>query len=176
MLAHVKVGDTIYFYYSGHGVPVASQHNAPYLLAQDMSPEYVVDDAQFKLQNIYKSLSASKASKVIAIVDSCFSGGTDNQALFKGVAASRLAPKKVTFNKNKMLVISAGSGTQYSNKYDEKSNRLFTYYVMRGLIKNNTDAQRLYDYVKSNVQEKSYEMGASYEQVPVYDGNIGLEL
>jgi len=81
MLAHVKKGDTIYFYYSGHGVPVASEQNAPYLLAQDMSPEYVADDARFKLQNIYKNLSKSKASKVIAIVDSCFSGGTDNQAL-----------------------------------------------------------------------------------------------
>ena len=128
MLAHVKEGDTIYFYYSGHGIPVASQQNAPYLLAQDMSPEYVADDARFKLQNLYQNLSDSKASKVIAIVDSCFSGGTDNQALFKGVAASRLAPKKVTFDQDKMLVISAGSGTQYSNKYDEKSNRLFTYY------------------------------------------------
>ena len=75
-----------------------------------------------------------------------------------------------------MLVISAGSGTQYSNKYDEKSNRLFSYYVMKGLIKNNTNTQRLYNYVKSNVQEKSYEMGSSYEQVPVYDGNIKMEL
>ena len=176
MLAHVKSGDTIYFYYSGHGVPVASQGNAPYLLAQDMSPDYIANDPRFKLQNIYQSLSNSKASKVVAIVDSCFSGGTDNQALFKGVAASRLAPKKVKFNKGKMLVISAGSGTQYSNKYDEKSNRLFSYYVMRGLIKNNSNTQRLYDYVKSNVQEKSYEMGASYEQVPVFSGNIKLAL
>ena len=174
MLAHVKKGDTIYFYYSGHGIPVPSQNNAPYLLAQDMSPKYVADDEKFKLQNIYKSLSNSKAKKVIAFVDSCFSGGTDNQALIKGVAASRLAPKRVRFDKRKMIVISAGSGTQYSNKYDEKSNRLFSYYLMRGLIKNNSNLDRLYSYVKSNVQEKSYEMGASYEQVPVYDGNIGL--
>ena len=176
MMRHVKEGDTIYFYYSGHGVPVASQENAPYLLAQDMSPDYVADNPRFKLQNIYKNLSSSKASKIIAIVDSCFSGGTDNQALFKGVAASRLAPKKVTFDRDKMLVISAGSGTQYSNKYDEKSSRLFSYYVMRALIENNSDTQRLYDYVKSNVQEKSYKMGASYEQVPVYSGNIKLAL
>jgi len=175
MLKRVKAGDTIYFYYSGHGIPVPSQHNTPYMLAQDMNPAYLVDD-RFKLQNIYKRLSNSKASKIIAFVDSCFSGGTDNQALIKGVAATRIKPKKVTFDKNKMVVISAGSGTQYSNKYDAKSNRLFSYYVMRGLIKNNTDTQRLYDYVKSNVQEKSYEMGSSYEQVPVYDGNIKLGL
>jgi len=176
MLAHVKKGDTIYFYYSGHGIPVPSQHNAPYMLAQDMSPEYVTDNEKFKLQNIYKLLSSSKASEIVAFIDSCFSGGTDNQTLLKGVAATRLKPKKVTFNKRKMVVISAGSGTQYSNKYDKKSNRLFSYYIMRGLMKNNTNTQRLYDYVKSNVQEKSYEMGASYEQVPVYHGNIKLKL
>ncbi len=176
LVSHVKAGDTIYFYYSGHGIPVPAQENAPYLLAQDMSPAYVADDERFKMQTIYMSLSKSKASKVVAFVDSCFSGGNDNQALVKGVAATRLKPKSVTFDKQKMLVISAGSGTQYSNKYDEKSNRLFSYYVMRGLIKNNADTQRLYDYVKSNVQEKSYEMGSSYEQVPVFDGNIGLEL
>ncbi|MDA7817186.1 caspase family protein [Sulfurimonas sp.] len=175
MLAHVKKDDTIYFYYSGHGIPVPAQKNAPYLLAQDMSPDYVADDDRFKLQNIYKSLSNSKASKVVAFIDSCFSGGADNTALIKGVAAARMVPKKVTFDKKKMLVISAGSGTQYSNKFDEKSNRLFSYYLMRALIKNNTSVSRLYDYIKSNVQEKSYEMGSSYEQIPVYDGNIGLK-
>ena len=75
-----------------------------------------------------------------------------------------------------MLVITAGSGTQYSNKYDEKSNRLFSYYVMRGLLSKNQDMVKLYNYVKQNVAQKSYEMGASYEQVPVYDGNIRLKL
>ncbi len=175
MLRRVKKGDAIYFYYSGHGIPVPSQNNTPYMLAQDMNPAYL-NDERFKLQTIYKELSNSKASKVVAFIDSCFSGGTDNQQLIKGVAATRLKPKKVTFDNSKMVVISAGSGTQYSNKYDEKSNRLFSYYVMRGLINNNTDTQRLYDYVKSNVQEKSYEMGASYEQVPVYNGNIELGL
>ncbi|WP_229860112.1 caspase family protein [Candidatus Sulfurimonas baltica] len=175
MLRRVKSGDTIYFYYSGHGIPVPSQNNEPYMLAQDMNPAYLTDE-RFKLQNIYKSLSNSKATKVVAFIDSCFSGGTDNQALIKGVAATRIKPKSVTFDTSKMIVISAGSGTQYSNKYDEKGNRLFSYFVMRGLIENNSNTQRLYDYVKSNVQEKSYEMGASYEQVPVYNGNIGLEL
>jgi len=175
MLRRVKKGDTIYFYYSGHGIPVPSQNNAPYMLAQDMNPAYL-NDERFKLQTIYKELSKSKASKVIAFIDSCFSGGTDNQALIKGVAATRIKPKKTKFDNNKMVVISAGSGTQYSNKYDEKTNRLFSYYIMRGIIKNNTDTRRLYNYVKSNVQEKSYEMGSSYEQVPVYDGNIKLRL
>jgi hypothetical protein len=175
MLRRVKEGDTIYFYYSGHGIPVPAKNNAPYMLAQDMNPAYI-DDDRFKLENIYRQLSNSKASKIIAFVDSCFSGGADNKQLIKGVAATRVKPKQVTFDRTKMVVISAGSGTQYSNKYDEKSNRLFSYYLMRGLIKNNTDTSRLYDFVKSNVAEKSYEMGESYEQIPVYDGNIKMKL
>ena len=175
MLRRVKKGDSVYFYYSGHGIPLPSQNNTPFMLAQDMNPSDL-SDKRFKLQNIYKALSNSKAKKVIAFVDSCFSGGTDNQALIKGVASSRLVPKRVKFNTKKMLVISAGRDTQYSNKFDEKSNRLFSYYLMRGLIKNNSNIDRLYNYVKSNVQEKSFEMGASYEQVPIYDGNIGLGL
>ena len=175
MLRRVKKNDTVYFYYSGHGIPVPSQNNEPFMLAQDMNPSDMSDN-RFKLQNIYKKLNDSKAKKVIAFIDSCFSGGTDNQALIKGVAAARIKPKAISINKDKMLIISAGSKLQYSNKYDEKSNRLFTYYIMKGLIKNNINTQRLYDYVKYNVQDKSYEMGSSYEQVPVYNGNIGLEL
>jgi len=175
MLRRVKEGDTIYFYYSGHGIPVPSKNNAPYMLAQDMNPAYI-DDDRFKLQNIYKQLSNSKATKIIAFIDSCFSGGTDNQQLIKGVAATRIKPKKITFDKSKMVVISAGSGIQYSNKYDAKRNRLFSYYLMRGLMKNNQNTKKLYDFVKSNVADKSYEMGASYEQIPVYDGNIGMKL
>jgi len=175
MLRRVKKGDTIYFYYSGHGIPVPAQNNEPFMLAQDMNPAYMQDE-RFKLENIYKALYKSNASKIFAFVDSCFSGGTDNQALIKGVAAARIKPKKVSFNQEKMLILSAGSGIQYSNKYDKKKNRLFSYYLMRGLINNNNDMQRLYDYVKSNVQEQSYKMGTSYEQVPVYKGNLGLGL
>lgn len=175
MLRRVKKGDTVYFYYSGHGIPVPAKKNQPFMLAQDMNPAYMSDE-RFNLENIYRFLSQSKATKVIAFVDSCFSGGTDNQALIKGVAATRLKPKKVTFDKDKMLVLSAGSGIQYSNKYDAKSNRLFSYYVMRGLIKENQDTEKLFEYIKSNVQEKSYEMGSSYEQVPVFDGDVGLGL
>ncbi len=35
LLRRVKNGDTIYFYYSGHGIPVATQKNEPYILPID---------------------------------------------------------------------------------------------------------------------------------------------
>ena len=101
MLRHLKKGDSVYFYYSGHGIPVPSKKNEPYILAQDMSPDYVANYENFKLQNIYKKLSDSKASKVVAFVDSCFSGGADNQSLLKGVAATRVKAKSVRFDEQK---------------------------------------------------------------------------
>lgn len=175
MLRRVKKGDTIIFYYSGHGIPIVSQNNEPYMLAQDMNPAYLSDD-RFKLKNIYKVLSNSQADKIFVFIDSCFSGATDNKSLVKGVAAARMKSKKVAFDQKKMFVMNAGSGIQYSNKFDEKQNRLFSYYLMRGLINDNKNLDQLFQYVRSNVQAKSFEMGMSYEQVPVYEGNIKLTL
>ena len=56
LLRQVKSGDTIYFYYNGHGIPVPSQKNEPYLLPNDVEPEFASDDKFFKMKNIYKIL------------------------------------------------------------------------------------------------------------------------
>jgi hypothetical protein len=76
MLSRVKSGDTIYFYYNGHGVPVPSLNNEPFMLPSNSEPDYIADEKYFSLKNIYSKLSESKADKVVAFVDSCFSGVT----------------------------------------------------------------------------------------------------
>jgi hypothetical protein len=144
MLRRLKPGDTIYFYYNGHGIPVPSQHNMPYLLAYDTEPDFVTDDAFFSLQNIYAKLSDSVAGKVVAVVDSCFSGVTDGKAVNKGVAATRVIPKRTSFNQEKMVVMSAGKGNQYSNAYDKKGHRLFSYFVMKNILEGKSDIKLLY--------------------------------
>jgi len=96
MLRRVKSGDTIYFYYNGHGVLIPSLNNEPFMLASDSEPDYISDEKFFSLQNIYSQLSNSKASKVVAVIDSCFSGVTDGKAVLKGVAATKMVAKRVT--------------------------------------------------------------------------------
>lgn len=127
LLRRVKSGDTIYFYYNGHGVPVPSLKNEPFMLAYNTEVDYIADENFFSLQNIYSKLSDSKAAKVVAIVDSCFSGVTDGKAVLKGVAATKMVAKSVKFNKEKMVVLSAGKSHQYSNGYDKKAHRLLAF-------------------------------------------------
>ena len=176
MLKNVNKGDDIYFYYNGHGIPDPQDNNTPYILASDKIPDFVTDDSYFKLENFYQQLTDSKAGKVVAFVDSCFSGSTDGVAIIKGVAASRLAPKKVSFDQNKMVVISAGSKKQYSNVYLDKGNRLFSYFIMKELLNDERQVSAIYKGVRKNVRDTSLDMGDLKLQEPSLSGNRSISL
>ncbi len=131
---------------------------------------------ELKLSNIYKKLASSKASQVVAFVDSCFSGATDKVSVFKGVAAPRLVAKNVEVDRSKMSVVTAGSDKQFSNMYKEKQQRLFSYYLMKGIAeKEYRDLDSLYDYVRYNVAKTSKGFGDLYKQVPTINGNSDIK-
>jgi hypothetical protein len=176
MLSEVKPGDTIYFYYNGHGIPDPKKGNAPFILPSDQIPDFVVQNDKLMLQNIYNKLSSSRAGKVIAFIDSCFSGATDGKSVIKGVAATRLVPKQVTFDRKKMVVITAGRKTQYSNMYPAKGERLFTYYVMKSILKGRKDIKTLYNEVYVKVKDTSNSFGPLKVQEPTISGNENLKL
>lgn len=175
MLDNISEGDTVYFYYSGHGIP-ALPDNEPYILPQDKIPDYIKDDPYFKLNNIYRTLSESKAGKIVVLVDSCFSGATDGVSVIKGVAASRLVPKKVAIDQQRMVVITAGRDKEYSNMYVEKGQRLFSYYLMKSMIEGKRNIEDLYQDVFENVKATSFEMGDLKRQHPTLLGNKLLSL
>ncbi|MDH5464130.1 MAG: caspase family protein [Thiovulaceae bacterium] len=175
MLRNVAKGDTIYFYYNGHGIPVMPSKE-PYILPKDMIPEYVQDESFFKLENIYKMLSSSKAGKVVAVIDSCFSGATDNKSIIKGVAATRLKPKSIRFDKSKMVILAAGRDKQYSNMYEKRGHRLFSYFFMKSLLEGETHVNKIYSKIFQEVKEESLKMGDLKLQEPTAEGNKGMML
>ncbi|MEA1982225.1 MAG: DUF1566 domain-containing protein [Campylobacterota bacterium] len=177
LLRRVKKGDTIYFYYNGHGVPVPSLKNAPFMLSVDTEPDFIADEKFFSLQNIYSKLSDSKASKVVAVVDSCFSGVTDGKAVLKGIAATKMVAKSVSFDKEKMVVLSAGKAHQYSNGFKRKGHRLFSFYIMKNIIEGETKIKSLYKDTKTQTYETSMqEYGDGRTQEPTVEGNFRMQL
>ncbi len=180
LLNRVKNGDEIYFYYNGHGIPVAKENFEPYMLASDTEPDYIDNEKFFALNNIYGLLSNSKASKVVALVDSCFSGATDGKSVLKGVAATKMKPKLVNFDKEKMVVITAGKGYQYSNGYDKKGYRMFSYFTMKSILESDTqniNISDIYKQIKNETYDASLqEYGDLRAQEPQIEGNENLKL
>jgi hypothetical protein len=173
MLENVKLGDTIYFFYSGHGIPILP-NRTPYMLPKDRDPDFIKRKSFFKMNNIYKLLSTSKANKIIAIMDSCFSGSTDGKSVFKGVAGSVLVPKKVTFDQQKMVILTAGRDRQFSNMYPKRGHRLFSYFVMKSLLEGKRSVKDVYNTIYPNVKSVSNGFGDLKRQEPTINGNEGL--
>lgn len=171
---NVNDGDTIYFYYSGHGIPSPDDGEA-YFLPKDKMVDFALKEKELMASKIYEKLSSSKAGKVVAFVDACFSGRTDNVMTIKGVAPGLLKSKKIEFDKSKMVVMTAGSSKQFSNSYDEKEHRMFSYFLIKNLAENeNIDLDLLYKKTAVQVKEASYKKGDTYVQEPQIDGNVKL--
>jgi len=169
-------GDMIYFYYSGHGIPDPASKE-PYILPKDKIVDYIVREPDFKLDEIYSKLKNSKASRVVAFVDACFSGKTDNVTLFKGVAAPALIWKTVNVDTDKMLVLTAGGGDQFSNMFKLKGHRMFTYFLLTSLISpKNTSLESIFRETQENVKNQSNRIGPAFFQVPQYFGNLVIKL
>ncbi len=167
-------GDTIYFYYSGHGIPDPSSSEA-FILPKDKAVEYVSKEPDLKMRQIYQTLEKSKAAKVVAIVDACFSGMTDGAAIYKGVAAGNLKTKAYAPS-SKMVILTAGRDNQFSNSFDEKKYRMFSYYLVKSLLDGRKELLDIYQDVRLKVKDESRKKGGSYEQEPQMIGNGNLKL
>ena len=179
MLRKVRRGESIYFYYSGHGIPIrnsATRENTPYMLAIDHEPSLIEEKAFYNLNNIYDILNESQASKVLVILDSCFSGSTDGKSVLKGVGATMLIPDLPLLNREgKMAVITAGTDNEYSNALPAKQHRLFSYYLMRALLTGKyRNIGDLHATVYDAVVEESRNLGGTNRQTPQLQGNPNL--
>jgi hypothetical protein len=174
LLQNVKLGDSIYFYYSGHGVPGST--GDAYILPRDKVVDFIDKEEAFKLENIYKQFSQSRAKHTFAFIDACFSGRTDDVSVFKGVAAGLIKQKKSAFDKEKLTILTAGNEHQFSNSFSSKKHRLFSYYLAEALLDGISGINHLYKRVSVKVLETSIALGDRYAQEPQLYGNskVGL--
>jgi len=70
----------------------------------------------------------------------------------------------------KTTVFLAGQSYQFANDYPEHGYRLFSYFLMRGLLDGADDANALQSYVTREVRRVSAKRGAEYVQEPQLQG------
>jgi hypothetical protein len=174
LLSMVEPNDIIYFYYSGHGLP--GKNGDAYILPKDKIVDFIDKDPFFRLENIYHKLSFSDVKHSFVFVDACFSGRTDNKLLFKGVAPGLTAAKKTLYDQEKMTIITAGKNNEFSNAYQKQKYRLFSYYLTKAFINNQSDLDLLYKQVSFNVLKNSKAIGDRYIQTPQVYGNTKVKL
>lgn len=188
LLERVKAGDTIYFYFAGHGIPSndpekADSRKSPeyetYLLPFDGVPVYIAGEPEMKITSIFKQLTDSRADKVICFIDACFSGQSEYGTLLpKGeFAASTLVPREPSYDKTKMVLLSATDKGQTARSYKEKEHRLFSYFLIKSLLQlenSNPSARELFDTFAENVSSQSREYKDNFSQDPQISGNQSM--
>jgi hypothetical protein len=135
-------------YYAGHGYP-DELTKVPYLIPVDVS---AVDlDFAYKLNDLYKTLAETNASKITIFLDACFTGGGRESGLMasRGV---KVKPKEGTLNGN-IVVFSASSKNQSALPYHKERHGIFTFHLLKILKEKEGDISYgdLYDRLKVDV-------------------------
>ena len=165
-------GATVFFYYSGHGIPGGT--GTPYLAPSGVMANDLADTA-YPLSRLYRGLGAVGAARTLVILDACFAGAGPRS--FSG----SVRPVYVESPKppeDGLVVLSAVSGGQESGVIDAKGHGLFTYYLLKGLnggaLKgHHVTLSSLFGYAREQVSHRA--LLDDREQVPSLVSGQGKE-
>ncbi|MDD3861015.1 MAG: caspase family protein, partial [Bacteroidales bacterium] len=157
------------FYYAGHGMPEAETNEA-YILPVDGSSSN--SRTGIKLSVIYDELAENPTVSTLVILDACFSGASRSGMLTSG-RGTRIEPKE-NMVKGNMIVLSAASGNQIANPFDEKAHGLFTYFILSKFRETKGDLiyGDLVEYLRTNVKRTAIEKNKEQEPVMIYSSEI----
>ena len=166
--------DRLIVYYAGHGAPTPSGKTT-ILVPQDSSAN-IPEDSPFRLSEVYKILISSRAKQILVVLDTCFSGRTDdNSLIFKDVA-----PVSITTQSGisppadpRMTVLTGGGPNDFANALRPRGHRLFTYHLLKEWARTGVVGRERYTVVADAVTQDAYALKPAFEQRPLW---IGSEL
>jgi hypothetical protein len=120
----------VYVYYAGHGAP-AGDNSSAFLVPTD-SNSATIELTGYPLATLYKNLNKLPAKSITVILESCFSGTSQNGNIISRASGILIAPKVPTAPKN-ITVISAGRANQIASWEQDDSHSLFTKYFLKGM-------------------------------------------
>ena len=119
----------VYVYYAGHGAPAGDEGSA-YLVPSD-SNSATIELTGYPLSTLYQNLKKLPAKTVTLILESCFSGASQNGSVISRTSGILVSPKVPTAPRN-ITVISAGRANQIASWEQDNSHSLFTKYFLKG--------------------------------------------
>jgi hypothetical protein len=160
----VRAGDRVYFFFSGHGAPDAS-NGTSYLVPYDGDPS-ALEESALPLATVLDKLGKTKAKEVIAFVDSCFSGSGGRSVLPAG-ARPLVKLKEVQPSAASVMLFSAASGAEISGPNETGKGGVFSDYLVEGLGTGRADMdgdgqislKELADWVKPRVSREAQKAG-----------------
>ena len=163
----VKEGDTVYFYFSGHGVPDVRTGEI-FILPYDgdtRNPEI----SSYKVSTLYQILDSLKAATVFVFLDSCFSGSVrgEERMLLAEARPGILKVVDPVLASKKLVVITAARGNQIANSSKEKTHGLFTYYFLKSLKEGKKTTDEVFSYLSEEVKAETRLLGTARYQEPV---------
>lgn len=169
--------DQLLLYYAGHGVPGKDGKSA-YLLAQDGGPGSY-EEPSLRLDQLYTDIAKSRVGMAKLFIDACFSGRSGKDSIvFEGIAPILVTPKQSFPDSQRLAVMTAGRGDQFSNQNKDSGHRLFSYHLMRAMLETNPslDIGSLHNRLRQRVLDDSRRIGPEFEQEPGLQGNSKLPL
>jgi WD40 repeat protein len=164
--------DQLIFYYAGHGVP-AKDGSGAFLLAQDGgSGSY--EQLPLQLGHLYKAIAKSKVGQAKIFIDACFSGRSGKDTIvFEGIAPVVPKVDQSFPDSQRLAVVTAGRGDQFSNQDKVRGHRLFSYHLMRLMLEEGPKLEiaQLHKRLRDVVLNESRRIGPEFEQEPDLQGN-----
>jgi WD40 repeat protein len=125
-LSQAGPGDTVLFYFSGHGIEHQEQG---YLLPSDAESGPLLPQFAVSLEFLNRSLAANGATQRIVLLDACYSGV--GKAIGEGMGAA-FAQSLFASADGRVTLASCGPAEQ-SYEWPDRSASVFTHYVCDGL-------------------------------------------
>ena len=127
--------DTLLFYYSGHGVP--DPDGDTYLASSDIDADRPYRRG-FSFDELTKMIQKSVSTRVVAILDCCYSGaakvskGREDDAATLGRIAIDDKSRKLPQGQGK-YILAASQSAQEAYALTTSDHSIFTYYLLQGL-------------------------------------------
>jgi WD40 repeat protein len=175
LLNRLEPEDQLFLYYAGHGV---AGKDGAYLLAQDGGAGSY-EQTSLQLSHLYKAIAKSKVGQAKIFIDACFSGRSGKDTIvFEGIAPVIPRVDQSFPDSQRLVVITAGRGDQFSNQDKARGHRLFSYHLMRLLLEegHKLEIAKLHKRLRDIVLNESRRIGPEFEQEPELQGNGRIRL